>query len=104
MKDFGKPDRGRRAIVRIVVFAALTLLTTWSTGMLVVLSTHAELVNGARRIPHPISLSFPAAVTLIVIGGWAPGLVAIVMSAFEGGRNGVSELFCQFRLWRIRPW
>ena len=104
MRNAGKSDRGRRAIVRIVVFAALTLLTTWSTGMVVVLSTHAELVNGARRISHPISLPFPAAITLIVIGGWAPGLVAIVMSAFEGGRNGVSELFCQFCRWRIHPW
>jgi len=104
MKDAGRSGSGERAIVRIVVFAALTLLTTWSTGMLVVLSTHAELVNGAHRIRHPFSLPFPAAIALIVIGGWAPGLVAIVMSAFEGGRMGVGELFRQFRRWRIRPW
>jgi membrane protease YdiL (CAAX protease family) len=104
MKDASISDRGKRVIVRIVVFATLTLLTTWSTGMVVVLSAHAELVNGAHRISNPIPLPFPAAITLIVIGGWAPGLVAIGISAFEGGQTGVRELFRQFRLWRIHPW
>jgi membrane protease YdiL (CAAX protease family) len=104
MKDAGKSDPRRRAIVQIVLFAVLTLLTTWSTGMLVVLSTHAELVNGAHRIPHPISLPFPVAITLIVIGGWAPGLVAVLLSALEGSRTGLRELFRQFHRWRIHPW
>jgi hypothetical protein len=84
-------------------FAALTFLITWSTGTAVVLSTHAELVNGAHRIQHPIPLPFPIAILFVVIGGWAPGLATLVMSAFESGRPGIRELLRQFRCGEFIP-
>jgi len=97
------PDVKKRAIIRIFFFAALTFLITWSRGTAVVLSTHAELVNGAHRIQHPISLPFPIAILFVVIGGWAPGLGTLVMSAFESGRPGIRELLRQFRRGEFIP-
>jgi membrane protease YdiL (CAAX protease family) len=45
----------------------------------------------------------PLAISLIVLGGWAPGLAAIAVTAWEEGRPGVRELLSQFRRWRVRP-
>ena len=70
-------------------FITLTFSITLSTGILVVLSNRAQLVNGARPIPHPLPLPMPLAITLIVLGGWAPGLAAIAVTAWEEGRPGV---------------
>ena len=92
-----------RAFVRFLGFVAVTFLLTWGTGMLVVLSNHAELVNGAHRISHPIPLPLPVAIFFVVIGGWGPGLAALVITALESGRAGVRELQRQFRRWRVGP-
>ena len=43
------------------------------------------------------------AVTLIVVGGWAPGLAATAVTAWDEGRPGVRELLSQFKRWRVRP-
>ena len=88
---------------RTVRFTALTFLVTWGTGILVVLSDRAQLVNGARPVQRPLSLPMPIAVTLIVLGGWGPALAAIVVTAWESGRAGARELLLQFRRWRVRP-
>ena len=93
----------RRAFARFLGFVAVTFLLTWGTGMLVVLSTHSELVNGAHRIQHPIPLPFPMAIFFVVIGGWGPGLAAIIVSAWDSGRPGIRELLRQFRRWRLNP-
>lgn len=52
-----------------------TFLITWGTGMILVLSTHANLVNGARPAQHPIPISTPLAIILMVIGAYTPGSV-----------------------------
>lgn len=96
-------DDWKPAAKRTVRFTVLTFLITLGTGLLVVLSDHAELVNGARPVQHPLSLPVPIAVALIVLGGWGPGLAAIWVTAWESGRPGVRELLRQFRLWRTRP-
>ena len=93
----------KRAVSCTLRFAALTFLITLGTGILVVLSDHAQLVNGARPIQHPLPLPRPLAITLIVLGGWAPGLAAITVTAWDKGGPGVRELLSQFQRWRIRP-
>lgn len=73
-------DRGhdraerKRGLVRILSFVSVTFLITWGTGMIVVFSEHAELVNGTHRVQHAIPLPLPIAIVLVVIGGWGPGL------------------------------
>ena len=84
-------------------FTILTFVITLGTGILVVLSNRAQLVNGARPIPHPLPLPMPLAITLIVLGGWAPGLAAIAVTAWEEGRPGVRHLLRQFGRWKLRP-
>jgi membrane protease YdiL (CAAX protease family) len=96
-------DLAKLTVIRILSFVVLTFLITWSTGTAVVLSSHAELVNGAYRIQHPIPLPFPIAILFVVMGGWAPGLAALILSALESGRTGVRELLRQFRRWRVLP-
>jgi membrane protease YdiL (CAAX protease family) len=93
----------KRVAVRTLRFTILTFLITLGTGILVVLSNQAQLVNGARPTPHPPPLPMPLAITLIVLGGWAPGLAAIAVTAWEEGRPGVRDLLRQFRRWRVRP-
>jgi len=43
-----------RPILNTVLFGLIAFLITWGTGMVIVLSTHANLVNGARQVQHPI--------------------------------------------------
>jgi membrane protease YdiL (CAAX protease family) len=93
----------REAARRVLRFTALTFLITLGTGMLVVLSDHAQLVNGARPVQHPLRLPAPVAIILIILGGWGPGLAAIAVTAWDSGSRGVRELLRQFRRWRIRP-
>jgi membrane protease YdiL (CAAX protease family) len=99
----GHATQERSAVVRTLRFFALTFLITWGTGMIVVLSRHSELVNGARRIQHPFPLPLPVAIIFVIIGGWGPGLAAIISTAWDRGRAGVRELFGQFRRWNIHP-
>src|SRR5215471_2127331 len=93
----------KRAAGRTARFTTVTFQITLGTGMLVVLSDHAQLVNGARPIQHPLVIPMPIAVALIVLGGWGPGLAALAVTAWESGRPGVLELLRQFRRWRVRP-
>jgi len=93
----------KRAAGRTLRFTLLAFLITLGTGTLVVLSNRAQLVNGARPVQHPLSLPLPIAVTLIVLGGWGPGLAAIAVTAWDSGSPGVRELLRQFRRWRVSP-
>lgn len=92
-----------KAIIRTFRFFALALLITWGTGMTVVLSTQSQLVNGARRVSHPLPLPLPVAIILVIIGGWGPGLAALIVTAWDSGRTGVRELLAQFRRWNVHP-
>jgi membrane protease YdiL (CAAX protease family) len=93
----------KRAVSCTLRFTVLTFLITLSTGILVVLSDRAQLVNGARPIQHPLPIPMPLAITLIVLGGWAPGLAAFAVTAWDEGRPGVRELLRQFQRWKVRP-
>jgi membrane protease YdiL (CAAX protease family) len=84
-------------------FTLLTFLITLGTGILVVLSDRAQLVNGASPVRHPLPLPVPIALTLIILGGWGPGLAAIAVTAWDSGSAGVRELLRQFRRWRVGP-
>jgi len=88
-------------ILDAALFAALAFLITWGTGMLIVLSTHANSVNGAHQVEHPIPLPFPIAIALVMIGAFGPFLAAVAVTGFRSGRPGVRELFSQFGRWRI---
>ena len=71
--------------------------------MLIVLSTHANLVSGAHQIEHPIPLPFPIAIALVMIGGFGPFLAATAVTRLRSGKAGVRELFSQFGRWRVHP-
>src|SRR5215470_11905194 len=95
--------QSKRSPVGILSFVSVTFLITWATGMVVVFSEHAELVNGAHRIQHAIPLPLPLAVVFVIIGGWGPGLAALAVTAWESGLAGVRELLQQFRRWGVGP-
>src|SRR5262245_323546 len=103
MGQSGHDVREKSTTIRVLRFIVLTFLITWGTGMVVVLSNHSELVNGARPVQHPFSLPFPIAIILVILGGWGPGLAAIISSALDSGRAGVRELLGQFRRWKVHP-
>jgi len=65
-------SRSERPILDAALFSVFAFLITWGTGMLIVLSTHANLVNGAHQVEHPIPLPFPIAIALVMIGGLVP--------------------------------
>ena len=68
MSSSSTTTRSERPIVDAALFTVLAFLITWGTGMLIVLSTHANLVNGAHQVEHPIPLPFPVAIALVMIG------------------------------------
>jgi len=82
----------KRALIWTLRFTALTFLITWGTGMLVVLSDRARLVNGAKSVQHLLPLPMPVAIALVVLVGWGPGLAALMATAWESGRHGVLGL------------
>jgi hypothetical protein len=92
-----------RPILNTVLFGLIAFLITWGTGMVIVLSTHANLVNGARQVQHPIALPLPVAITLVMIGAFGPFLAAVAVTRWGSGRAGVRELFRQFGRWRVHP-
>lgn len=91
------------AFIDGISFAALAFLITCGTGMLVVLSNHANLVNGAAQVRRPIFLPFPIAIILVLVGGFGPFLAAIAITSLRSGRPGVRELLSQFRRWQVHP-
>ena len=96
-------SRSERAILDAALFTGFAFLITWGTGMLIVLSTHANLVNGAHQVEHPIHLPSPLAIALVMIGGFGPFLAASAVTWLRSGKAGVWELFSQFGRWRLHP-
>ena len=92
-----------RPIGDTALFGILAFLITWGTGMLIVFSTHANLVNGAHPVQHPIPLPGPLAIILVMIGAFGPFLAAVAVTWWRSGRPGARELFAQFRRWRVHP-
>ena len=85
------------------LFAGFAFLITWGTGMVVIFSTDANLVNGAHQVKHPIPLPLPVAISLVMIGTFGPFLAAVVVTGLRSGLAGVRELFGQFGRWRVHP-
>jgi uncharacterized protein len=98
-----KSNRGESPVLSFLFFALLAFLITWASGMLIVISTHASMVNGARQIRHPVSLPAWAAILLVMISSFGPFLSATIVTAWGSGRPGVHQLMLQFRRWRVRP-
>ena len=76
---------GGHRIVKIFLFFGLAFLITWGTGMVVVFSTHSELVNNVQPVAHPIPLAFPLAIFLVVVGSFGPALAALIVTALATG-------------------
>ena len=106
MDSTNPPDTTKapeRPILDTALFALLAFMITWGTGMLIVLSSHANLVNGAHQVQHPIPLPFPIAITLVMIGGFGPFLAATAVTWLRSRRSGLRGLFSQYRRWRVQP-
>jgi membrane protease YdiL (CAAX protease family) len=71
--------------------------------MVVVFSTHADLVNGARQVQHAIPLPRAIAILLVIIGGFGPFLAALCVTALRSGKVGARRFLSQFRRWRVHP-
>ena len=55
----------RTRLLWVLVFAGGAFVITWLTGLAVVLSPQATLVNGAHVVAHPLALPMPAALALL---------------------------------------
>src|SRR5215472_7697728 len=91
------------AVAEILRFVGLTFLITLGTGYVIVLSNHAELVHGAHQVQHPIRLPLAIAIVLVIIGGWAPGISALLTTAWTSRHAGVRNLLRQFCRWNVHP-
>src|SRR5262252_1003795 len=91
------------AVAEILRFVGLTFLITLGTGYVIVLSNHAELVHGAHQVQHPIRLPLAIAIVLVIIGGWSPGISALLTTAWTSRHAGVRNLLRQFCRWNVHP-
>lgn len=92
-----------RPVADAALFFVFTFLITWGTGMVLVFSTHASMVNGAHPVEHPIPLPLTVAIVLALVGGFGPFLAATAVAALRGGRSEIRGLFRQFVRWRVHP-
>ncbi len=90
-----------RPLIPVLVFGAGAFLITWLTGLPVVLSPQAGLVNNAHVLPHPLALPRAVAEVLLLVGGFGPALAAVAVTAVESGRVGVRALLRQTLRWRV---
>src|SRR5438309_8516405 len=76
----------------IAALLILTLVLTWLFEIPRVLDARGEL---------PFSWPLP----LVLVGGWMPGIAAIVVASATGGRAAVRKLFGRILVWRVGwPW
>jgi len=87
----------------LVAFWALAVLLSAGLGTVVVLSTQASLVNGAHVLPGALALPSWLVLTLLLLADFGPAIAAIVVSAAEGGLQGVRSLLAQVLRWRANP-
>src|SRR5258708_20425767 len=92
---------GRTRLLWVLIFAGAAFLITWLTGLAVVLSTQATLVNGAHVVAHPLALPMPASLALLFISAYGPALAALIVTATVSGRVGVRALLGQALRWRV---
>ena len=98
-KGAGASSSGRTGWV--LVFAVSAFVITWGTGLAVVRSTQAELVNGAHVVPHALALPVAVVNMLLFVGAYGPALAAVAVTAAESGRAGVRALLGQLLRWRV---
>ncbi len=96
-----EPPAPRRQVTWVLVFAVVAFAITWLSGLAIVLSTQATLVNGAHVVAHPLALPLPVVFTLLLLGAYGPALAALIVTAAESGRAGVRTLLGQFRRFRV---
>lgn len=72
-----------RPVADAALFFVFTFLITWGTGMVLVFSTHASMVNGAHPVEHPIPLPLTVAIVLALVGGFGPFLAATAVAALR---------------------
>ena len=85
-----------------LIFFLLSFALTWATGISVVLSDQSSLVNGPTE-PQLLKLPFSLAVSLILVGDYAPALMAILVAFLLARRKAVSDLLRQIIRWRFNP-
>src|SRR5260221_3347146 len=85
-KGAGASSSGRTGWV--LVFAVTAFVITWGTGLAVVRSTQAELVNGAHVVPHALALPVAVVNMLLFVGAYGPALAAVAGTAPGGGPRG----------------
>ena len=85
-----------------LIFFLPSFALTWATGISVVLSDQSVLVNGPVE-PQLFTLPFSLAVSLILIGDYAPALMAVLAAFILARRRGVGDLLRQIIRWRFNP-
>jgi membrane protease YdiL (CAAX protease family) len=91
----------RKNLFWVLTYAVCAFLITWLTGLAVIFSPQATLVNGANVVAHPLAIPGPLVVILLFVGAYGPALAALVVTAIESGRSGVRILLGQFGRWRV---
>jgi uncharacterized protein len=85
-----------------IIFFLLSFALTWATGISVVLSDQNALVNGPVE-PQVFTLPFSLAVSLILIGDYAPALIAVLVAFIMARGKAVGDLLRQVIRWRFNP-
>ena len=83
-----------------LIFFLLSFALTWATGISVVLSDQNGLVNGPAE-PQFFTLPFSLAVSLILIGDYAPAVIAILVAFIMARRRAIGDLLRQAIKWRF---
>jgi uncharacterized protein len=87
---------GQRPMARSIwTFLVLTFGVTWLLWMPVL--RIADAVHEPSRIPPPLALGGP----VFLLGVFAPGLVALVLTGWEGGGHAVGGLLRRLLRWRV---
>ena len=98
----GTPSHSHKAIGWVLLFFLLAFAITWATGISVVLSNQTALVNGPPE-PQLLTLPFPFALLLILIGDYGPAIAAIIIAYALARRKGLGDLIRQVGRWRFNP-
>ena len=85
-----------------LIFFLLSFALTWATGISVVLSDQSSLVNGPNE-PQLLKLPFSLAVSLILVGDYAPAFMAILVAFLLARSKAVSDLLRQIIRWKLNP-
>ena len=100
--NMGTPSNSHVTPRWVLLFFLLAFAITWATGISVVLSNQSGLVNGPPE-PQLLTLPFPLALLLILVGDYGPAITAIVLAFALARRKGIGDLLSQVGRWRCNP-